>query len=211
MIGHVERLQPQAGDRALEGAALDFSAILAHPPVPPEVGHYCQMAQDHGLDQALDRQVLLDLCAPGAGGRQPVSATLPIRNSQPRGGHHAGQRGHAALRRSRAARRHHPPALPGLGRAELRRLRAEGDHADLEGDANDYVGKGLSGGKIIVYPPAGSHLRGRREHHHRQRGLLWGDRRRSLHPRHGRRALLRAQQRASTRWSKRWATTAASI
>ncbi len=47
---------------------------------------------------------------------------------------------------------------------------------ELEGDANDYVGKGLSGGKIIVYPPRGLDLRARGEHHHRQRGLLRRDR-----------------------------------
>ena len=80
----------------------------------------------------------------------------------------------------------------------------------LEGDANDYVGKGLSGGRIVVYPPRGLDLRARGEHHHRQRGLLRRDRRRGLLPRRGRRALLRAQQRRRAPSSRRSATTAAS-
>ncbi|MFR9251009.1 MAG: hypothetical protein ACLVK4_14340 [Alistipes shahii] len=55
----------------------------------------------------------------------------------------------------------------------------------LEGDANDYLGKGLSGGRIIVVPPAGVALRGRRERHCRKHPALRGDGRRSLHRRTG--------------------------
>ena len=69
----------------------------------------------------------------------------------------------------------------------------------LEGDANDYVGKGLSGGKLIIYPARRRHLRGRGEHDHRQRRALRRDRRRGLHPRHGRRTLRRPQLRRQRR------------
>ena len=65
----------------------------------------------------------------------------------------------------------------------------------LEGDANDYVGKGLSGGKIIVFPPQGRHVRPRGQHPDRQRRPLRRDRRPGLLPRPGRRAVLRPQQR----------------
>ena len=79
----------------------------------------------------------------------------------------------------------------------------------LEGDANDYVGKGLSGGKLAVFPPREAHFRRRGEHHRRQRRVVWRDERRGVHPRHGGRALLRAQQRRATPWSRPWATMAA--
>ena len=67
----------------------------------------------------------------------------------------------------------------------------------LDGDANDYVGKGLSGGRLVVRPPDDSHreLRGRGEHHRRQRDPLRRHRRRGVPPRRGRRAVLRPQLR----------------
>ena len=69
----------------------------------------------------------------------------------------------------------------------------------LEGDANDYVGKGLSGGKLIIYPAGRLDVRVGREHHHRQRRAVRRDQRRGVHRRHGRRALLRSQQRRARR------------
>ena len=65
----------------------------------------------------------------------------------------------------------------------------------LEGDANDFVGKGLSGGRLIVYPPRAATIRGRGEHHHRQRRALRRDERRGVRPRDRGRALCRPQQR----------------
>ena len=72
---------------------------------------------------------------------------------------------------------------------------AIGRDLEVEGDANDYVGKGLSGGRIIIYPPKEATLQARGQHPHRQRRALRRHRRRMLLPRPGRRALLRAQQR----------------
>ena len=80
----------------------------------------------------------------------------------------------------------------------------------LEGDANDYVGKGLSGGKIIVYPPKVVDVRRRGQHPDRQRRPLRRDRRPGLLPRPGRRAVLRPQQRRAWPSSRGPATTAAS-
>ena len=65
----------------------------------------------------------------------------------------------------------------------------------LEGDANDFVGKGLSGGRLVVRPPRGARVRRRRERHHRQRRALRRHQRRGVRARRGRRALRRAQQR----------------
>ncbi len=159
MIGHSERLQPQRAIEHWKARGLDFSAILAHPPVPPEVGNYCQIAQDHGLEDALDRRVLIPLCAPALEQRQPVSAALPIRNSDRTVGTMLG---------SEVTRRFGAAGLPddticlqfrGSAGQSFGAFVPKGITLELEGDANDYVGKGLSGGKMIVYPPAGSRFR----------------------------------------------------
>ena len=156
MIGHVERLQPQRAIEHWKARGLDFSAILAHPPVPPEVGNYCQIAQEHGLEQSLDHQVLIPLCQPALEDGQPVSATLPIRNSN---------RAVGTMLGSEVTRRFGAAGLPddticlqfqGTAGQSFGAFVPKGITLELEGDANDYLGKGLSGGKIIVYPPAGS-------------------------------------------------------
>src|SRR5207245_1956029 len=135
---------------------LDFSKIFYQPPVSAEVGRYCQIAQDHGLDQALDNTTLLPLCAPALENRTPVSATLPIQNVNRVVGTIVG---------SEITRRFGSAGLPD----DTIRLHFQGSAGQsfgafvprgmtliLEGDSNDYIGKGLSGGKIIVFPPAGS-------------------------------------------------------
>ena len=83
----------------------------------------------------------------------------------------------------------------GLGGSELRRFVPHGITLILEGDANDYVGKGLSGGRIVVEPPPESTFKADGQRDHRQRGPVRSDGRRGVHSRHGRRAFRRAQQR----------------
>ena len=81
----------------------------------------------------------------------------------------------------------------------------------LYGDANDYLGKGLSGGRLIVRPPADAPpFAAEEQHHRRQRDPLRRHRRRGLPARHGGRAVLRAQLRRASRSSRASATTAAS-
>jgi glutamate synthase (ferredoxin) len=156
MIGHAERLEPHKAIEHWKARGLDFSAILAQPPVPPEVGRYCQIPQDHGLDQTLDRQVLIPLCAPALEDHQPVQATLPIRNSN---------RTVGAMLGSEITRRCGAEGLPddtirihfqGSAGQSFGAFVPRGVTFIVEGDTNDYVGKGLSGGKIVVYPPAGT-------------------------------------------------------
>ena len=94
-----------------------------------------------------------------AGARRRASRSAPrcpIRNVNRVVGHDARLRGHPALGPRRAAGRHDPPAVPRArpARASARSSRA-GSRCALEGDANDYLGKGLSGGRIVVFPPAG--------------------------------------------------------
>ncbi|WP_374688104.1 glutamate synthase-related protein, partial [Promineifilum sp.] len=135
---------------------LDLSALLHQPDVGPEVGRYCTTAQNHRLEEGLDYTVLLDLCAPALERGEPVEATLPIRNVNRTVGTLLG----SALTKRRGAE-----GLP----EDTIRLTFQGSAGQsfgaflppgltftLEGDANDYVGKGLSGGKLIIKPADGA-------------------------------------------------------
>jgi glutamate synthase (ferredoxin) len=156
MVGRTDKLEPKAAVAHWKAKGVDLSNLLFLPDMPPEVGRYCQIPQDHGLDKALDNQVLLDLCRPALADGQPVAATLPIRNVN---------RVVGTILGSEVTRRYGPEGLP----EDTIRLKFHGSAGQsfgafiphgltlaLEGDSNDYIGKGLSGGKIIVYPPAGS-------------------------------------------------------
>jgi glutamate synthase domain-containing protein 3 len=81
MIGRVDKIEPQRAINHWKATGLDFSAILYQPPAGPEIGRYCQIPQDHGLENALDNQMLLDLAEPALEKGRPVKATLPIRNT----------------------------------------------------------------------------------------------------------------------------------
>ena len=156
MVGRSDKLTPRNNIAHWKARELDFTAILARPDVPDSVGRYHQQAQEHGLDQTLDRQVLLGMCAPALERGERVCADLPIRNAN---------RAVGAILGSEVTRRYGANGLP----ADTIHLRFHGSAGQsfgafvprgitlsLEGDTNDYLGKGLSGGKIIVYPPAGS-------------------------------------------------------
>jgi glutamate synthase (ferredoxin) len=156
MIGHTEKLEMAGAVDHYKAKGLDLTPILHQPKVPDSVGRYCSLAQDHGLEKALDNTTLLPLCKPAIDNGTPVSATLPIRNVNRVVGTIVG---------SEVTRRHGPDGLPddtinlrfqGSAGQSFGAFLPKGMTLILEGDANDYVGKGLSGGKIIVYPPAGS-------------------------------------------------------
>jgi glutamate synthase (ferredoxin) len=159
MIGHAERLEVQAAVDHYKAKGLDFSPIFYQPPVPPSVGRYCSITQDHGLDKSLDVTTLLPLCEPALARGEKVEATLAIRNVHRVVGTMVG---------SEVTRRHGAAGLPddtirlhfrGSAGQSFGAFVPRGITLVLEGDANDYIGKGLSGGKIIVYPPAGSTFR----------------------------------------------------
>jgi glutamate synthase (ferredoxin) len=156
MIGRVDKIEPQRAMQHWKAAGLDFSAILYQPPAGPEIGRYCQIPQDHGLENALDNQMLLDLAEPALEQGRQVKATLPIRNTH---------RVVGTILGSELTRRFGPEGLPantihlhfqGSAGQSFGAFVPPGITLELEGDANDYFGKGLSGGKIILYPPAGS-------------------------------------------------------
>ena len=154
--------------------------------------------QDHGLEKALDHE-FLDECAPGAGRRDARLGRAAHLQRRPHGGHAARLGDQPALRRGRAARRHHLADLHRLGRAELRRLRAPGrDHAPVR-RRQRLLRQGPLGRPAGGAPAAELAVRGRGADHRRQRHPLRRHRRRGLHPRPGGGALLRAQLRRHRR------------
>jgi glutamate synthase (ferredoxin) len=153
MIGRADKLMVKKAVDHWKARGLDFSRILYQPEVPTTVGRFCQIGQDHGLDKALDNTVLLKLCAPAIERKEKVVAALPIRNVNRVVGTIVG---------SEISRKWGEAGLPedtidlhfsGSAGQSFGAFMPKGMTFTLEGDANDYVGKGLSGGKIIVYPP----------------------------------------------------------
>jgi hypothetical protein len=131
---------------------LDFSKIFAKPMSPAPSPRRQVRGQDHGLDKALDHK-LIAKAKPALEARQKVEIEIARSATEPHRRHHAVAKSPALWPR-RAAGRHHHGEAHRHGRPELRRLPARGVTLDLTGEANDYVGKGLSGGKIIVRPHA---------------------------------------------------------
>ncbi|HTF92637.1 MAG TPA: glutamate synthase large subunit, partial [Verrucomicrobiae bacterium] len=156
MIGRTEYLEMRAAVEHWKAKGLDYSAILYQPKAGPEVGRYCQIPQNHGLENALDNQVLLDLAVPALERKEKVKATLDIRNTN---------RVVGTILGSEVTRRFGPQGLPedtihfhfqGSAGQSFGAFVPPGVTLELEGDANDYFGKGLSGGKMVLYPPEGS-------------------------------------------------------
>ncbi len=150
-IGHAELLDMRRAIDHWKADGLDLTPILHVPDVSQSKARRRVVAQDHGLENALDNQ-LIDICAPAIEHREPVRATLEIRNVNRTVGTMLG---------SRVTRAHGGDGLPD-GTIDITFLGSAGQSFGaflpagitlrLEGDANDYVGKGLSGGRIVVRP-----------------------------------------------------------
>jgi glutamate synthase domain-containing protein 2/glutamate synthase domain-containing protein 1/glutamate synthase domain-containing protein 3 len=152
MIGRVDKLEMRHAIDHWKARGIDLSSILYSPPVPARVGRRCLMAQDHGLQQALDYK-LIDHAREALENKTPVEFKLPIRNVH---------RTVGAMLSGEIARRYGSAGLPdntirfhftGSAGQSFGAFLAKGVTLILEGDANDYIGKGLSGGRLIVYPP----------------------------------------------------------
>ena len=159
MVGRTDRLEMRRAIDHWKARGLDFSSILTQPEIPPEVGRSCQIAQDHSIEKSLDKTVLLDLCRPALEFATPVTVTLPIRNTN---------RVVGTMLGSEVTRRYGGKGLPpdtiklcfqGSAGQSFGAFIPAGVTLILAGDANDYIGKGLSGGKIIVFPPRDSTFR----------------------------------------------------
>jgi glutamate synthase (NADPH/NADH) large chain len=155
MVGRVDMLDARPAVNHWKARGLDLSAILYNPPLPARVARHCVDAQDHGLQQALDHR-LIQSARPALEERIPVEMSLPIRNVH---------RSVGAMLSGEIARCYGSEGLPddtirvqltGSAGQSFGAFLARGVTLTLEGDANDYTGKGLSGGRLVVYPPRNS-------------------------------------------------------
>jgi glutamate synthase (ferredoxin) len=156
MIGRTDRLEPSRAIAHWKAKGLDFSNILYQPPVGSDVGRYRQIDQDHGLDSSLDLTRLLHICKPAIDKGEKVRAEIPIKNVHRVVGTIVGNEitkkwGFEGLPDDTIQIKFSGSAGQSFGAFMPR-----GMTFTLEGDANDYFGKGLSGGRIIIYPPVGS-------------------------------------------------------
>ena len=153
MIGRSDRLDVRGAVEHWKARGLDLAPLLHRPAVGPEVAIRKVVEQDHGLEKSLDMTTLVPLCRPALERREPVDVHLPIRNVNRTVGTILGYE---------VTSRHGADGLPddtirlhfsGSAGQSFGAFVPRGITLTLEGDANDYLGKGLSGGKIIVFPP----------------------------------------------------------
>jgi len=152
MIGRVDRLNFREAVDHWKAKGLDYSNILYMPPVAADAPRRHVIGQDHGLGQALDNEII-ERCTDALEHQAPVSIALPIRNVNRTVGTMLGYE---------VTKRYGGEGLPdetiqlqftGSAGQSFGAFMPKGMTFLLEGDANDYLGKGLSGGKIIVHPP----------------------------------------------------------
>jgi glutamate synthase (NADPH/NADH) large chain len=155
MIGQSQHLDMRRAIRHWKAQGLDFSRILHKPEAAPGVGLYHCEAQDHGLDKALDNE-LIRLAQPALENGTPVRIDLPVRNTNRTvgamlSGEIAKRYGHAGLPEDTIS-----ITLRGTAGQSFGAFVAHGVSLELIGEGNDYVGKGLCGGRLVVYPPGES-------------------------------------------------------
>ena len=155
MIGQTEMLDKSQAIDHWKAKGLDFTRLFHKPDVPPEVAIRNSERQDHGLDQVLDVK-LIELAREAIEDKKPVKLDLPIKNLNRTAG---------AMLSGEIAKRYGHAGLPedtiwvsfkGSAGQSFGAWLAHGVTLDLVGEGNDYVGKGLSGGRIVVRPPENS-------------------------------------------------------
>ena len=152
MVGCVDKLKVTTAVDHWKAKGLDLTPLLTVPDVPANVPRYCVQKQDHGLADILDNK-LVQLCKVAIEKGEKVTLDLPIRNIN---------RTTGTVLSSKIAKRYGSDGLPedtisikfsGSAGQSFGAFLAKGITLTLEGESNDYIGKGLSGGKIIVFPP----------------------------------------------------------
>jgi glutamate synthase domain-containing protein 3 len=160
MVGRVEVLETHAALDHWKSRGLDFSRLLARPEVHPGTSLHCATKQDHDMSLSLDKE-LIRKSRPALDSQEKVRLFMTIRNCN---------RTVGATLSAEVSKRYGAQGLPsdtinvsftGSAGQSFGGFLAHGITFELEGDANDYFGKGLSGGKIIVYPPRASTFRAR--------------------------------------------------
>ena len=152
MVGRMDRLDAGRAIAHWKGSQMDLSGLLYQPDVPPSIAtSHCE-SQDHGLDRALDHQ-LIALAQDALERQTSVEISLPVTNAN---------RTVGAMLSSEVALRYGEEGLPedtiratftGSGGQSFGAFLAKGLSFTLEGDANDYFGKGVSGGRLVLVPP----------------------------------------------------------
>ncbi|MYC31986.1 MAG: glutamate synthase large subunit [Chloroflexi bacterium] len=155
MVGRVDKLETRAAVDHWKASGIDLSKLLTIPARAERVQTYCCIEQDHGLHKALDHQLIAQ-AQPAIDHGTQVNINLPIRNSN---------RTVGAMLSGRVARRYGEDGLPdstininleGSAGQSFGAFLAPGVSVRLAGDTNDYMGKGIGGGRIVIVPPAGS-------------------------------------------------------
>lgn len=159
MIGRTDKLEVKQAIDHWKASGIDLSALLYQPVVEDEAGSRHTIIQQHNLQKSLDQKMLLELSLPALERGERVEIDVPIRNVHRVIGAQVG---------SEVTRRYGLEGLPedtihihcrGSAGLSFGAFIPRGVTLELEGDSNDYIGKGLSGGKIIVYPPKGSRFK----------------------------------------------------
>ena len=154
MIGRSDVLRARDISEHWKARTLDLRALLYHPSVPPHVATHRVRAQDHPIEDVLDR-LLIEVAQPAFERKRTVRRAFPIRNSD---------RTVGAMLSGEVAARFGQAGLPdgtlrfsfsGSAGQSFGAFCARGLTLTLEGEANDYLGKGLSGGRLIIAPPKG--------------------------------------------------------
>ncbi|KLU65095.1 ferredoxin-dependent glutamate synthase 1 [Desulfosporosinus acididurans] len=158
MVGRTDRLKTKEIIKNWKAANLDLSQILYQPYAGADVGRFNTQKQNHMLEKSLDIKKLLRMCKPALENQKPIRAKLKINNVDRVVGTIVG---------SEISKRFGENGLPedtikltfvGSAGQSFGAFIPRGMSLELEGDANDYLGKGLSGGKVIVYPPKASNF-----------------------------------------------------
>ena len=153
MVGHTECLYIRHAVDHWKTKGVDLSAVLYQPPHADGVGTRCLYAQNHKVAEEYDDTTIIPMCRPALESGRRITATLPVRNTQRTVGTRLG---------SEVTRRFGSEGLPedtisihfrGSAGQSFMAFVPKGITFVLEGDANDYLGKGLSGGKLILRPP----------------------------------------------------------
>jgi glutamate synthase domain-containing protein 2/glutamate synthase domain-containing protein 1/glutamate synthase domain-containing protein 3 len=153
MVGRTDLLEPRDAVEHWKAKGLDLSPLLYQPLLDPEVNRYCVHPQNHNLHESFDLSVLLDFCRGAIERGEPVRGEFGIRNVN---------RVVGTMLGNEITRVHGGQGLPedtvqlkfkGSAGQSFGAFIPRGVTLELEGDANDYLGKGLSGGKIVLYPP----------------------------------------------------------
>ncbi|MCG8324776.1 MAG: glutamate synthase large subunit, partial [Thiotrichales bacterium] len=153
MIGQVDKLDTRKAIDHWKARGLDFSRILYKPTPRPGDEIYCINEQDHGLDKSLDVTTLVPLCKDALEDRKSVDIIVPVQNTN---------RSVGTILGYNITKKYGGEGLPddtihihfnGSAGMSFGAFVPKGVTMTLEGDSNDYIGKGLSGGRIIVYPP----------------------------------------------------------